>query len=409
MLRGETPVATLAWPTLEQQIRLDAVTSDGRLAAKSLVTTRANGIAGALAAQPLQDVPQVLSQLFPLCGTAHAVAGLAGIEAALGIQVSPAQLVFRELMLLAEHGATLGWRILMDWPPLLGGPPDVRACADIRRAAAAVSAVAERGRWARIGGARLRPDRDELGRIVSELARMLVALFPEAADPALFWRELESAIQAGTSTPVRLIDTARAGVLADYGHHDRPLLASMDADWFAARLAAEPDFCDAPTLDGTAAEVGPLAAQRHPLIADAVAHWGPTLATRLLAAALDAPVVARRLCRALDQIADDDPVEIDLTRPGRGAGVVETARGPLAYFVDVACGRVRLLRSVAPTEWNFHADGPFMAALDAAPRVPNPVLAARLLAASFDPCVPFRIEMSIEHRAPTNAELALHA
>jgi len=132
MLREETPVATLAGPTLDQQIRLDAVTIDGRLMAKSLVTTRASGIARALAAQPVEQVPQVLSQLFPLCGTAHAVAGLAAIEAALGIEVSPAQLAFRELMLLAEHGAALGWRILMDWPSLLGEPPGVRACAPRR-------------------------------------------------------------------------------------------------------------------------------------------------------------------------------------------------------------------------------------------------------------------------------------
>jgi Ni,Fe-hydrogenase I large subunit len=183
----------------------------------------------------------------------------------------------------------------------------------------------------------------------------------------------------------------------------------MDADWFAARLAAEPQFSNAPTLDGTPAEVGPLAAQRHPLVADAIAHWGATLATRLLAAALDAPVVAGRLLRALDTLADGDPVEVDLTRTGRGAGAVETARGPLAYFVDLAFGRVRMLRSVAPTEWNFHPDGPFMAALDAAARVSDPALAARLLAASFDPCVPFRIELAGDRRPPSHSEVALHA
>jgi len=409
MLREETPVATLAGPTLDQQIRLDAVTIDGRLMAKSLVTTRASGIARALAAQPVEQVPQVLSQLFPLCGTAHAVAGLAAIEAALGIEVSPAQLAFRELMLLAEHGAALGWRILMDWPSLLGEPPGVRACADIRRAAAATSAAAERGRWARIGGARLRLDCDELGRTVSELARMLIELFPEAADPARSWSKLESAIQRGSSMPARLIRAACADELADYGRHDRPLLPSMDADWFAARLAAEPQFSNAPTLDGTPAEVGPLAAQRHPLVTEAIAHWGATLATRLLAAALDAPVVAGRLLRALDGLADDDPVEVDFTRAGRGGGGVETARGPLAYFVDVAFGRMRMLRSVAPTEWNFHPDGPFMAALDAAPRVADPLLAARLLSASFDPCVPFRIELAGDSRPPTHAGVALHA
>src|SRR5664280_2314837 len=74
MLREETPVATLAWPTLEQQIRLDAFTTDGRLVAKSLVTTRASGIAGAWAAQPVEDGPQVLARLFPPCGTAGKVA-----------------------------------------------------------------------------------------------------------------------------------------------------------------------------------------------------------------------------------------------------------------------------------------------------------------------------------------------
>lgn len=402
-------MATLAWATLEQQIRLDAVTIDGRLVAKGLVTTRASGIAAALAARPVEDVPHVVSQLFPLCGTAHAIASLTAIEAALGVEVSPAQLIFRELMLLAEHGAALGWRILMDWPPLLGNSPDVRACADIRRAAAVLSAVAEGSQWTRIGGVRLRPDRDELGRTVSELAQMLVDLFPEAADPTLSWNELEPAMQGGASTPARLINAARAGVMADYGRHDRPLLPSMAANWFAARLATEPHFFDTPTLDGTAAEVGPLAAQRHPLVTDAIAHWGATLATRLLAAALDAPVVAGRLCRAFEQLTDDDPVEVDLTQAGRGAGVVETARGPLAYFVDAADGRVRMLRSVAPTEWNFHPDGPFVAALAAAPRVSDPALATRLLAASFDPCVPFRIELSGDQRPPTHAEVALHA
>jgi coenzyme F420-reducing hydrogenase alpha subunit len=408
-LRGKPQLTILASPTHEQQIRLDAVAIDGRLVTKSLSATRAGGITGALLAQPVQDLPQLLSRLFPLCGTAHAVAGLAAIEAALGLEASPAQFAFRELMLLAEHGATLGWRILMDWPPLLGDAPEVRACADIRRAAAGAGDIVENGAWSRIGGARLRPDRDDLRQAVSELARRLVELFSEAADPALTWSGLQSSLRGGTSVPARLINVARTGVLADYGHHDRPLLPSMDATWFAARLATEPSFVTTPTLDGTPAEVGALAAQRHPLVADAVAHWGATLATRLLAAALDAPVTAGRLVRALNRLADDDPIEFDLARPGRGAGVVETARGPLAYVVEVGDGRAQMLRSVAPTEWNFHPKGPFMAALEAAPRVPDPVFAARLLAASFDPCVQFRIEASPDHRPPANAEIALHA
>jgi hypothetical protein len=255
---------------------------------------------------------------------------------------------------------------------------------------------------------KLRPNHDNLGRAVSELARMVVELFPEAAS-ASSWSKLKYAMQSGASVPARLINTTRVGALADYGRHDRPLLHSRGADWFSERLAAEPRFCEAPTLDGTPTEVGPLAAQRHPLVADALAHWDSTLATRLLAAALDARVVAERLIHALDALTDDDPVEVELTRSGRGTGVVETARGPLAYLVDTADGRVRMLRSVAPTEWNFHPDGPFRAALDDAPIVPDPMLAARLLAASFDPCVPFSIELLDDYRPPAHAASIHHA
>ena len=177
-------MATLAFPLLEQQIRLDAVFPNGRLIAKRLVTTRAS-LADILIAHPVDGIPQILSQLFPLCGTAHAAAGLVAIEAALAIEVSPAQRTFRDLMLLVEHGAALAWRILIDWPPLLGEPPNTRACADIRRAVAVINAVAGRERWARVGGVKLRLNHDDLGRAVSELARMLIELFPEAASASV--------------------------------------------------------------------------------------------------------------------------------------------------------------------------------------------------------------------------------
>ena len=170
-----------------------------------------------------------------------------------------------------------------------------------------------------------------------------------------------------------------------------------------------PSFSDAPTLDGTPAEVGPLAAQRHPLVADAIAHWGATLATRLLAAALDAPVVAGRLLRALDDAGG--------RRSGRGRSDAsgtrrrrrrDGARSPRLF-------RRRGLRSRAdaaqrradrvefPSRRAVHGRARRRA------RVADPVLAARLLAASFDPCVPFRIELAGDHRPPSHAEVALHA
>ena len=400
-------MAAPAAPTFDQHIRLDAVVRDGRLVATRLVTTRDDGLVGRLAGRRLEEIPALVSRLFPLCGMAHAIAALTAIEQALSIEVSPAQFAWRELVLLAERGAALGWRILMDWPPLLDEAPAVRACAEFRRAAAAVNRTASPGQLWQIGGGHRQLDRITLGVEIAALARMLDALFPEAGDQ-LSLRELELAIERGRSVPARLIRFARQQLPAAYGHHELPMLSRKDAPWFAARLAGEARFSTAPTLDGVPAEVGPLAAERHALVSAAAAQWGKTLATRLLACALDASVTAAALRRTAERVADCEPLAFDRARSGRGAGVVETARGPLAYFIEAANGRARSLRNVAPTEWNFHADGPFMAALRAAPRTSDPLRAARMLAASFDPCVPLNIVVA-DTKQPVVVEVGCDA
>jgi hypothetical protein len=214
-------------------------------------------------------------------------------------------------MLIAEHANAVAWRLLIDWPPLLGAAADPRTYAAFLRAGAPIAAGADR--LHAIGGAPLRPPRAEIAGAAASLAAMLAALFPEAADPTLSFDALEAALGQRESAPARLIARARVNLPENYGRHDRPLFVSADADWFAARLAGTPGFSEAPTLDGRPAEVGPLAALRHPLVGEALAHWGQGLATRLLAAALDAPVVAARLRDACD-------LPVDAQRPRRRRG-----------------------------------------------------------------------------------------
>jgi Ni,Fe-hydrogenase I large subunit len=83
----------------------------------------------------------------------------------------------------------------------------------------------------------------------------------------------------------------------------------------------------------------------------------------------------------------------------KGEGVVGTARGPLRYWVELDGDRVMKCRSSAPTDVVF---APGSEALDsfAAMRVAGePVPAARLIAAAYDPCVPVRIEIEAGTRA----------
>jgi Ni,Fe-hydrogenase I large subunit len=73
---------------------------------------------------------------------------------------------------------------------------------------------------------------------------------------------------------------------------------------------------------------------------------------------------------------------------GQGQAIAwcEMARGLLLHWVQLdPQGRVEDYRVLAPTEWNFHADGALAHALTALPA--HDTAAAWCLAAAYDPCV----------------------
>ncbi|HSI49681.1 MAG TPA: hydrogenase maturation factor HoxV/HupK [Ideonella sp.] len=79
--------------------------------------------------------------------------------------------------------------------------------------------------------------------------------------------------------------------------------------------------------------------------------------------------------------------------PGEALGWVEMARGLLVHHVmldGAAVPRVASYRVLAPTDWNFHADGAVAAALEYL----RPAETARIAAlmAAYDPCVRFEVE-----------------
>nr|WP_246500602.1 nickel-dependent hydrogenase large subunit [Azospirillum rugosum] len=73
--------------------------------------------------------------------------------------------------------------------------------------------------------------------------------------------------------------------------------------------------------------------------------------------------------------------------PGNGAGAVDTARGRLAHWVRLEDGRIADCRIVAPTEWNFAADGPLARGLVGAVTDAGLEERAGMLVAALDPCV----------------------
>ncbi len=89
--------------------------------------------------RPPQDFLRLLALLFPLCGTAHAVAGLRALEAAAGIVPATPHQQARRLMCLADALAAHTWRSEFDWTALVGASGRPLRVAAARRATEALA------------------------------------------------------------------------------------------------------------------------------------------------------------------------------------------------------------------------------------------------------------------------------
>lgn len=152
----------------------------------------------------------------------------------------------------------------------------------------------------------------------------------------------------------------------------------------ARALVSDPDFVQHPQWRGQCAETGVWTRLHHHAENGTLHHnaW-----TRLGARWME-----------LVNLTATDPLTADGNRPslldsgalslGAGQAIAwcEMARGLLLHWVQLdPQGRVGDYRVLAPTEWNFHADGALARALTALPA--HDTAAARCLAAAYDPCV----------------------
>lgn len=325
--------------------------------------------------QPAQ-VLALLPTLYSLCGTAQGLAGLQAVENAAGIIASPAQRKARRILcqveVVAEHAAA----ILRDWPALLGEAPDLAALKPLRPLImAARKALYPAGDWTVPGGGILAPDGAALSDLVLGL-RKAMGLADEVAD--------------------RLIEHIEDRNLEGFGAVPVSLMPEGGPPDLDQRLAGDDNgsYRARPHCDGAVFETGPLARQsRRPLMALLMGQYGTGLMPRFSARMMEMASALREVEDLVQDLSGDTgglPME---RHDGSGLGVVDAARGLLAHRVELREGLLSAYRILAPTEWNFHPDGPLARGLMGASG-PDLEGRAALLAASLDPCVPYRIEVS---------------
>jgi hypothetical protein len=323
---------------------------------------------GKTPAQVLQIVPL----LFSVCGKAQSAAASAALQVAQ--QGNAAITAMIERAIVCEVVQENLWRLMLDWPKLLGVPQKQEQrfagwYALLRKIAAGeVDMDAFLQEF----------ERDGLGIKVTEL---------RAIDgyPALqtWWNQVHSPIAQLMSSLDEL----------ERGRHKPSAIRLLPA-WKAAEaeqacsarwdnvFSAKPDWLGEPAETGAWSYFA-----EDSLLQEVWQHSGSKALTRLLARVLDVVEMASGSARPRLDVASSATSE--------GVAVVRTARGLLMHHVRLTAEKVTDYVIVAPTEWNFHPDGAFaqdMRGLKASNEEDLQHL-AHIAALSLDPCVAYEIEV----------------
>ena len=327
-----------------------------------VASTRRDAAARLLTGRTAADVLAWVPRVFSLCASAQGMAARLALEHA-GADVPRATV---RLDVDRETVHEYFFRLLIDWPRAVGEPGDAATVAQARRTAG-----------------------ERLGPLAAD------RMFGEPPGKWLARRDLddlEAWTARGTTLPARLLATLLREA-PDLGRSDvdlmpEPTRQALERSVLPA-MAADDAFCRTPTWDGAPRETGALARMRgHPLVAALVARHGHTAAARMTARLVELALLLERATSTWT--AGFSP------RPDQGVGAVQTARGLLLHSARMSDGRVVDYRILAPTEWNFHPQGPLARGLRGLAARAREELErhARLAVHALDPCVACSLEVA---------------
>lgn len=361
-----------------------------------IASTRPVAAASAFVGRSPEETAARLPLLFSICARAQAGACAAAFEQASAMVPSPIIRGRREAAIAAETIREHLWRILLDWPAILGEPPR-------RDDMAAVLALSNRilarldpaGDLFRAGASTAAGSLPGLDALLADLTDLLthkvLGVAPERwlsliGDPSGLDRWCRSTDTVAARLLRSLLDSGEALL----GQTEIPALPRLSDEDLIARMSA-PDWADfvaRPTWEGQPCETSPFTRVH---LLPLIEVYGAGLLVRLAAQLTEVATGLRRLGGNVSGRAV--PAAPSAEGIGIGLGRVFAARGLLAHLVRVEDGRVREYRILAPTEWNFHPRGVVARALESLPPGPEARLRrqAELLITAIDPCVAFKL------------------
>ena len=376
---------------------------EGRVWAE-IRSSRPLGASAVFAGRTAEETAARLPALYSICATAQGVACRNALEAAQGRAAEPAVAALRALLVDAETVKEHLWRVLLDWPRLLGQAPDAAGMGEVLRAYTALrGALIGANEPFRLDAERGTPDRTAASAPLAELARVTaerVLGMPPADWPAALgsvegWSAWSQRTQTGAGRLMRVIaEQGWEGI----GRCSVAALPELAAEGLEPRLAGAgaAEYIAVPTWEGAPRETTAFTRQRARGVVAALAERdGNGLMPRLAATLVELAALQDGLHQALEGGDLPSGVIGVAPQPGVGIALVPAARGLLVHRAEVAGNRVTRYRILAPTEWNFHPLGVLAQGLAGLPMADAETLRrqAGLLVTAVDPCVDYDIAL----------------
>lgn len=350
----------------------------GCIRSAEVIQTRPLAAARLLRGKTPAAAQALMPALFALCAQGQGAAASLALAHAAGLAPSEEEIARWRARIAAEAFAETAWRLLIDWPAMLG--LEARPAAVARARALAQAAI----------GAGAFDDASRAA--LSELAAEQV--LGEAPTAFLARRDAQAFDQwlARASTPPA---TALRTLTERAPHLGTPAFAPLPelSAELLTELAAEsdPGFAAHPHWRGATAETGALARlAEQPMIEALIKRDGALASTRFAARLVEFAQLAA------DPVAATSGWLMAQRLPdGRGVAGVQTARGLLVHVARIEAGTIADYQIVAPTEWNFAAEGPLATGLTNQPAADAAAAQtlARVWVQALDPCVGCHIEV----------------
>ncbi|WP_305792685.1 nickel-dependent hydrogenase large subunit [Sedimenticola hydrogenitrophicus] len=354
----------------------------------------------------VEELLQTLPLLYSVCGTAQAHAAVSACEQALGLAEPESTHGAREALVWLETAKEHLWRVLLEWPGLLGLPPATTGVGEVMQLIQRFRvALFPQGRPFMPGARPVAAGDGTAETVIAEFDRLLreqVFGLPPAQ-----WLELEDVAgllrwaEDNASPAARMLQRVHDNGWSGLGCCPVGALPRLETPFLLEQLqrADAQRFIAAPQLAGECRETTPFTrALGHPLVAAVVAADGSGLLARLTARLVELAGIPGRL-RALglsqEETADADPAREPVLPAGNGIAQVEAARGLLVHRVVLQEERIARYQILAPTEWNFHPDGVLAEGLKGlqADSMDDLHQQAALLINAIDPCVGYELRI----------------